>query len=73
MLTSLPIGQPVSYGVFPPAGLATCLFLSSMAASGPARNGRPSQEEDPPEPVSHYGRSKRAGELAVERCGDRSL
>ena len=43
-----------------------------MAASGPARDGRPSQEDDPPEPVSHYGRSKRAGELAAQQWGDRA-
>ena len=48
------------------------VLLSSMAASGPARNGRPSAEDDPPEPVSHYGRSKRAGELAAEHWGDRA-
>jgi nucleoside-diphosphate-sugar epimerase len=49
----------------------TVLLVSSLAAVGPAREGRPRTEEEPPRPVSHYGRSKRAGELeAVARAGD---
>ncbi len=52
-----------------PPGLVA---LSSMAAIGPTRNGRPSEEGDPAAPVSHYGRSKRAGELAAEAWGDRA-
>ncbi len=47
------------------------VIVSSLAAAGPARDARPRTEEEPPRPVSHYGRSKRAGELeAVARAGD---
>ncbi len=45
--------------------------VSSLAAAGPAVDGRPRTEADPPAPVSHYGRSKRAGELAAEQFADR--
>jgi nucleoside-diphosphate-sugar epimerase len=49
----------------------TVVIVSSLAAAGPSRIGRPRTEEDSPEPVSNYGRSKRAGELeAVSRAGD---
>jgi nucleoside-diphosphate-sugar epimerase len=49
----------------------TVVLVSSLAAAGPARDGRPRTEEEPSRPVSHYGRSKRAGELeAVARAGD---
>ena len=47
------------------------LAVSSLAAAGPAGQGRPRTEEDPPGPVSNYGRSKRAGELAAEEFADR--
>ena len=47
------------------------IFVSSVAAAGPAPDNRPRTEQDPARPVSHYGRSKRAGELAVERFADR--
>lgn len=42
------------------------VLVSSLAAAGPARPGAVRQEADPPAPVSNYGRSKRAGELAAE-------
>jgi len=46
------------------------LLVSSMAATGPAREGRPVRESDPPRPVSNYGRSKRLGECeALENAG----
>jgi nucleoside-diphosphate-sugar epimerase len=45
--------------------------VSSLAAAGPASNGMPKTEADRPEPVSHYGRSKRAGERAAEHFADR--
>ena len=49
----------------------TVVIVSSLAAAGPARDARPRTEEEPPRPVSHYGRSKRAGELeAVARASD---
>ncbi len=47
------------------------VVVSSLAAAGPALLGQPRTEADPPAPVSHYGRSKRAGELAaIARAGD---
>jgi len=45
--------------------------VSSLAAAGPAPDGRPRTEADPPTQVSHYGRSKRAGELVAEEFADR--
>jgi nucleoside-diphosphate-sugar epimerase len=45
--------------------------VSSLAAVGPAHNGRPKTEADRPMPVSHYGHSKRAGERAAEAFADR--
>ncbi len=47
------------------------VLVSSLAASGPAPDDCPRTEADPPCPVSNYGRSKRAGELAAERWADR--
>ncbi len=41
------------------------VLVSSLAAAGPSRNGRVRTEADRPAPVSNYGRSKRAGELAA--------
>lgn len=45
--------------------------VSSLAAAGPAAAGSVRRESDPPAPVSDYGRSKRAGELAAEAWADR--
>ena len=45
--------------------------VSSLAAAGPAIDGRPRVESDPPSPVSHYGRSKRSGEHAAESYAHR--
>jgi len=47
------------------------VIVSSLAAAGPATDARPRTEADPLVQVSHYGRSKRAGELAAERLADR--
>jgi nucleoside-diphosphate-sugar epimerase len=47
------------------------VIVSSLAAVGPAPEGRPRTETDPPAPVSHYGRSKRAGELAARKAAAR--
>src|SRR5262245_22717742 len=41
--------------------------VSSQAAAGPAQNGEPVRESDPPAPVSWYGRSKLESEMAVAR------
>ena len=49
----------------------TLLLISSLAAAGPSRGNCPRQESDPACPVSHYGRSKRAGELAAARWAGR--
>jgi nucleoside-diphosphate-sugar epimerase len=46
---------------------ARFVLVSSQAAAGPARGGRPVTETDPPAPVSWYGLSKREGEQAVAR------
>jgi dihydroflavonol-4-reductase len=47
------------------------VYVSSLAAAGPAIDGRPRVESDPTEPVSHYGRSKRGGEHAAESYAHR--
>lgn len=41
------------------------VLVSSLAAAGPSRDGRPVSESDAPRPVSVYGRSKLAGERAA--------
>ena len=46
------------------------VFLSSLAAAGPAPADRPLRETDPPKPVSKYGLSKRKGELAALEFAD---
>jgi nucleoside-diphosphate-sugar epimerase len=46
---------------------ALFLFVSSQAAAGPVRDGRPVGESDPARPISWYGLSKLEGEQAVAR------
>jgi len=46
-------------------GCRRFLLVSSQAAAGPSLDGRPIDESAPPRPVSHYGRSKLRGELAL--------
>ncbi len=41
------------------------VYISSTAAAGPSRNGRPVTEDDPPNPITTYGHSKLAGEKAA--------
>jgi nucleoside-diphosphate-sugar epimerase len=49
----------------------TLVYLSSLAAAGPSSPDRPRREEDPPVPVSEYGRSKLMGERFLRRLADR--
>ena len=43
-------------------GCERFVYVSSQAAAGPSPDGRPIDEEEPPRPLTHYGRSKLAGE-----------
>jgi dihydroflavonol-4-reductase len=47
------------------------LYLSSLAAAGPTMADKPLREEDPPAPISAYGRSKLLGERYLRRLADR--
>ena len=40
------------------------VYLSSLAAAGPAQNGQPVEPHDEPQPITAYGRSKLLGEQA---------
>lgn len=46
-------------------GRPRLVLVSSLAAAGPAQPGRPLTGEEPPRPVTAYGRSKLAGEEVV--------
>jgi nucleoside-diphosphate-sugar epimerase len=48
------------------------VYLSSLAAVGPARNGRPITAVDDPRPLTAYGRSKLAGERISMGVGPRT-
>jgi len=50
-----------------PAPPRRFVLISSLAAAGPSRRGRPVREEDPPRPVSRYGVTKLLGERAAAR------
>ncbi len=47
------------------------VHVSSLAAAGVSPRGEPRNENDRCEPVSNYGRSKRAGELVARQFADR--
>jgi nucleoside-diphosphate-sugar epimerase len=47
------------------AGVSRLVFVSSMAAAGPTIKGRPLRGDEPPHPVTQYGRSKLAAEGVV--------
>ncbi|MGI9472721.1 MAG: NAD-dependent epimerase/dehydratase family protein [Rubripirellula sp.] len=47
------------------------VVVSSLAASGPSQGSQPKRESEPCRPISVYGRSKRAGELAAFEFADR--
>ena len=48
---------------------ARFVFVSSLAAAGPSAPGRPLLGDEPPHPVSNYGRSKLAAEAVVRESG----
>ncbi|MEU6350700.1 NAD(P)-dependent oxidoreductase [Streptomyces sp. NPDC047072] len=52
------LAQAVASAATPPL----IIYCSSLSAGGPSPDARPRTEEQPDEPVSHYGRSKLAGE-----------
>jgi len=47
-------------------GVRRVVFFSSMAAAGPSAPGRALMGDEPARPVTQYGRSKLAGEAAVQ-------
>jgi len=52
-------------------GLQRFVYVSSLAAVGPSADGKPVPDDAAPKPVTHYGRSKLAGEQAVLAAKDR--
>ncbi len=46
------------------------IYLSSLAAAGPAREGKPIQRHDIPRPITTYGRSKLMGERYCQRAAN---
>ena len=52
------------------AQLKKFVLISSLAAAGPGRNGKPIDEDATPDPITAYGRSKLMGEEAVRATGD---
>lgn len=48
-------------------GLRRFVLVSSQAAAGPSNGRTPRKEEDPPQPLTSYGRSKLAAEQVARR------
>lgn len=46
------------------------IYISSQAAAGPSSGFIPKTEEDPPTPLTHYGKSKLLAEICVREWGD---
>jgi nucleoside-diphosphate-sugar epimerase len=46
------------------------VYLSSYAACGPSRTGLPRRAEDPPQPLTAYGRTKLEGEAATHAAAE---
>jgi len=53
------------------AGIKRFIYMSSLAAAGPSRDGIPLDETALPMPVSAYGKSKLEGERVAARYGDK--
>ena len=51
------------------ADVETFIYISSLAAQGPSRDGQPDAADEPRHPVSVYGRSKAEGEDAALALG----
>jgi nucleoside-diphosphate-sugar epimerase len=49
------------------ASVQRLVHVSSLAAIGPAKAAHPAREDDPPHPVSQYGRSKLEAETEVSK------
>lgn len=51
------------------AGIRKIIYQSSLAAGGPAYDGKPKNETMPDKPSSYYGASKLEGEKFIKECG----
>jgi nucleoside-diphosphate-sugar epimerase len=48
-------------------GVKRIVYISSIAAHGAGKNGKPRPADAPPKPITAYGRSKLAGELLARK------